>query len=246
MRLLGKLVKYCLGLLLFLLLLSALLSTEEGNRLLSILFSILALIVLIFLALKLLRSGASFPSFSRTYFQGRAIHVREGSYQGNWFQRYREYQSLQVTAQDEEGERVTALMVGSTITGQIVEGDEIRIYGNPGRDGIVRTSRILNLSQSHWVNARKYLYCFVATVATGNPDGMEVRTLKRFRDEILMKTWPGFIMVEIYYAVSPSLALLIGKSERLKRFCARFVVRPAVWAARRFLEKAGVGGALGE
>lgn len=239
MRLFKAAVKLYVILLMGLILFAALVNTREGNRLLSILFSILASALFVYLAMRLLRSGVSFPSFGRTYFEGRAIQVREGVYQGNWLQRYREYQSLQVTAEDELGQRVTALMVGSVITGQIVNGDEIRIYGTPGRDGIVRTSRIHNLSQGHWVNSKKYLYCFIASAAAGSAQCEEVATLMRFRDEILMKTRNGIFFVELYYLISPSLSRLIGRSKMLRFLCYRGFVRPAAQAARRLLRKSG-------
>ena len=236
MRLIKAVVKFYILLILILILLYALLGTREGKDLLSIIFSILLFALFVYLAIKVLRSGISFPTFGRTYFQGRAIQVQSGNYQGNWLQRYREYQSLQVTAEDEIGQRVTALMVGSVITGQIFDGDEIRIYGTPGRDGIVRTSRIHNISQGHWVNAKQYLYCFIATAVTGSAESEEVVTLKRFRDEILMENRLGILLIELYYFVSPPIASLLRRTAALKKVFYKGLVKPGARLAGHFLE----------
>jgi hypothetical protein len=237
MRIIKSVVKIYIILIIISILLYAMLGTREGKDLLSIIFFILFIALFTYLAIKVLRSGISFPTFGRTYFQGRAIQVQRESYQGNWLQRYREYQSLQVTAEDDAQQRVTALMVGSVITGQISNNDEIRIYGTQGRDGIVRTSRIYNISKGHWVNARKYLYCFIATAVTGSAESKEVVILKRFRDEILMENWLGILLIELYYLVSPAIASLLRGNATLKKVFYKGLVKPGARLAEHVLEK---------
>ena len=52
--------------------------------------------------------------------------------------------------------------------------------------------------------------CYVATAVYGSYDCPEVWTLRRYRDEVLLKKWYGRLFVKIYYAISPSFVKLFG------------------------------------
>jgi hypothetical protein len=54
--------------------------------------------------------------------------------------------------------------------------------------------------------------CFVATAAYGDIDCEQVRFLRRFRDEVLLKTYFGCFFVEFYYKVGPFFAWFVKKS----------------------------------
>lgn len=58
--------------------------------------------------------------------------------------------------------------------------------------------------------------CFIATAAYGTPLHRDVRLFRAFRDDVLMKSWPGRLLVEAYYALSPTLADAIQKRPALK------------------------------
>jgi len=59
--------------------------------------------------------------------------------------------------------------------------------------------------------------CFIATAVYGDPCCVEVRALRAFRDEQLLKNYFGSIFVKIYYKLSPPIAdWLIGK-ERISK-----------------------------
>lgn len=70
--------------------------------------------------------------------------------------------------------------------------------------------------------------CYIATAAYGSYNVPEVVTLRRFRDEILLKHWLGRAFVKFYYAVSPTLAEEFKRMTRFNSFIRhildRFVV----------------------
>lgn len=68
--------------------------------------------------------------------------------------------------------------------------------------------------------------CFVATAAYGSPLASEVLMFCRFRDEVLLTSKLGSSLVQIYYFVSPPLALLISKIEFLKAATRHLILTP--------------------
>lgn len=73
-------------------------------------------------------------------------------------------------------------------------------------------------------------FCFIATAAYGSPMAQDVTTLRRFRDRVLMRSWPGRASVVVYYALSPALARMIEGRDDL-RAAARGLLWPLVQAA---------------
>ncbi len=72
--------------------------------------------------------------------------------------------------------------------------------------------------------------CFIATAAYGSGDANQVRTLRRFRDRVLMPHPVGRELVEAYYRLSPSLARFIKGHPHLQAM-TRLMLRPLVWLA---------------
>src|SRR5205823_7907251 len=73
-------------------------------------------------------------------------------------------------------------------------------------------------------------YCFIATAAYGSYWHPLVRSLRRFRDQVLMKTALGRDLVSFYYSWSPALAEVIEDTPFLK-WVFRVVLLPvAVFA----------------
>ena len=60
--------------------------------------------------------------------------------------------------------------------------------------------------------------CYVATAVYGSYDCPEVWTLRRFRDNVLAKTWYGRLFIHLYYAVSPTAVRLFGDQEWFQNF----------------------------
>jgi hypothetical protein len=70
--------------------------------------------------------------------------------------------------------------------------------------------------------------CFIATATYGSPNAQEVITLKKYRDEVLLKSYLGFLFVKLYYLASPALAKIIAKSNFLKNTVRFFLIRPII------------------
>ena len=63
--------------------------------------------------------------------------------------------------------------------------------------------------------------CYVATAVYGSYDCPEVWTLRRYRDGTLAKTWRGRAFIRLYYAVSPTIVRLFGKTAWFQSFWRR-------------------------
>ncbi len=61
--------------------------------------------------------------------------------------------------------------------------------------------------------------CYVATCVYGSYDCPEVWTLRRFRDNTLASTPLGNAFIDLYYALSPSLVKIFGKSRLFRTLC---------------------------
>lgn len=77
--------------------------------------------------------------------------------------------------------------------------------------------------------------CFIATACYGDYDAIEVITLRNYRDEYLLKNWLGTLFVKFYYAMSPSIAKQIEKSDKVKGFIRNRFLRPIVRKIQRKL-----------
>ena len=60
--------------------------------------------------------------------------------------------------------------------------------------------------------------CYVATCIYGSYDCPQVWTLRRYRDYVLGSTWYGRLFIYMYYAISPTIVKLFGKTNFFKRF----------------------------
>jgi hypothetical protein len=76
--------------------------------------------------------------------------------------------------------------------------------------------------------------CFIATAAFGSPFERHVMTLRRFRDEYLLKSGPGRVFVSLYYRHSPPLASVIADRPALQAV-ARACLVPLVCVSRFLL-----------
>lgn len=60
--------------------------------------------------------------------------------------------------------------------------------------------------------------CYVATAVYGSYDCPEVWTLRRFRDNVMAKSWFGRAFIHFYYSVSPTLVRWFGKRKWFQAF----------------------------
>ncbi|MEE0866251.1 MAG: CFI-box-CTERM domain-containing protein [Clostridia bacterium] len=58
--------------------------------------------------------------------------------------------------------------------------------------------------------------CYVATCVYGSYDCPQVWTLRRYRDYCLAETWYGRLFIKTYYAISPTIVKLFGKTKWFK------------------------------
>lgn len=70
--------------------------------------------------------------------------------------------------------------------------------------------------------------CFVATACYGDPDCREVRVLRAYRDERLVRSTWGRLLVRIYYAYSPALSFWLEKRPVLRSIVRKRILNPIV------------------
>ena len=66
---------------------------------------------------------------------------------------------------------------------------------------------------------KKNAGCYVATCVYGSYDCPSVWVLRRYRDNVLQKTWLGRLFVQAYYATSPWLVNWLGEKEWFVNTC---------------------------
>ena len=74
--------------------------------------------------------------------------------------------------------------------------------------------------------------CFIATACYGDYDAPEVLVLRRYRDQVLLKSRPGRIFVRTYYFLSPPMARWLGQSESLRDAVRKYAIAPLVTRLR--------------
>lgn len=74
--------------------------------------------------------------------------------------------------------------------------------------------------------------CFIATAAWGSPLAKELVSLRRFRDQILLKSAWGQKFVAVYYRLSPSIAKVISHHPWIKT-TVRWMLEPLVWLSNQ-------------
>lgn len=67
------------------------------------------------------------------------------------------------------------------------------------------------------LDRHKGSHCFIATAAFGVATEPEVILLCKFRDQILLKSKFGMLLVNLYYKTSPPIAFILEQSDLLKK-----------------------------
>ncbi len=70
--------------------------------------------------------------------------------------------------------------------------------------------------------------CFIATSVYGSPSSAEVILLRNFRNNVLLNTHLGNLIVRIYYFCSPIIADFINDKEGLKNFLKVIIFKPII------------------
>lgn len=71
-------------------------------------------------------------------------------------------------------------------------------------------------------------FCFIATATYGSETAQELKTLRDFRDRVLMQSEPGRWLVSTYYHLSPPLANYIAGQEAARTLIREFALDPIV------------------
>jgi len=77
--------------------------------------------------------------------------------------------------------------------------------------------------------------CFIATCVYGSYSAPEVKVLRNFRDQVLLRNHAGQLFVRSYYAISPKIVLLINNKQKIKTILKNILIDPLV----NYLKKNG-------
>ena len=77
--------------------------------------------------------------------------------------------------------------------------------------------------------------CFIATAVYQSPIAPEVLIFRRYRDEVLCRSVPGRVGINLYYRLSPPLASFISRSPFLRGMTNTVLLRPILLVIRRVL-----------
>ncbi|NQT20629.1 MAG: hypothetical protein HQ592_13055 [Planctomycetes bacterium] len=70
--------------------------------------------------------------------------------------------------------------------------------------------------------------CFVATACYESAECSQVRQLRRFRDDVLLKSPFGRLLVSLYYRISPPLAHWLTSRPRCRNVVRKCLIEPLV------------------
>ena len=133
----------------------------------------------------------------------------------NWSDYYAEGDEVAIEADaPEDGEEFEKWSVVPTLTfiGGTNEASQIVRFIMPNSN-VTLTANFRTVNTGSTTRG-----CYVATAVYGSYDCPEVWTLRRFRDNVLAKTWYGRLFIRMYYAVSPTAVRLFGSQEWFQNF----------------------------
>ena len=82
---------------------------------------------------------------------------------------------------------------------------------------------ICSKSLTETIDTRKKEGCYVATAIYGSYDCPQVWTLRRYRDLSLKQSLSGRGFIRIYYAISPLLLKLFGRTKLFNNICKKIL-----------------------
>lgn len=100
-----------------------------------------------------------------------------------------------------------------------------RVTLMPNQESIDYVKR---LAESNGIKLPAGKKCFVATACYGDEFSQEVVTLRIYRDKYLKQNLFGRFFIIIYYIISPYFTKLLDKSENMKYFIKKLILKPLV------------------
>ena len=76
-------------------------------------------------------------------------------------------------------------------------------------------------SYSSSSNTKKSEGCYIATMAYGDYDHPQVMELRKYRDQVLLKSVPGRLFVRFYYWISPKMVKLLSGHDSINKAIRR-------------------------
>ena len=119
-----------------------------------------------------------------------------------------------------------------------LEAVELALQLNVNPELKEKLAQGLNTIRGNRVTRQPKSGCFIATAVYEDADAPQVRSLRAFREDILLRSRPGTLFVHAYYRLSPHAARLISRHEPLRRL-GRVLLQPIVELCKRIQEQAG-------
>ena len=101
---------------------------------------------------------------------------------------------------------------------------------------LLRKTREKNSQFISNVDANSSSSCFIATATMGSYDHPEVKELRRFRDNWLLKRSWGRTFTKYYYRYGPYLAKFIEKNIIFKKLTYFLIIKPLLFVARNIFK----------
>lgn len=133
------------------------------------------------------------------------------------------------TALKYDPRNIKALNNKGTVLGQLERWDEAKrcfekvLEFDPKNEDAKENLKLL----SDYKAGKHKRRCFIATAAYGTPFANEIKVLRYWRDNSLLISKHGKILVELYYKISPGIAKFISRSQR-RMTITRFGLEPFV------------------
>lgn len=181
------------------------------------------------------------PSGPDQLMESAKLHLIEAT--GNHFITFAKFQSEQTSA--ERANTYKTLVVGTaSAAGNLGRDHEItmtllnmlvlvthRMNGQPlpadaELDGLAAGMIETNLQLRRAMGLAKS-GCFIATAAYGTDKAADVVRLRQLRDDVLVQSSAGRLLIGLYETISPPVADRIAASPVARRWTRRLVVRPA-------------------
>lgn len=97
---------------------------------------------------------------------------------------------------------------------RIEEIDGISFNSTP-KTSYTSTSYGTSYPRTTYTPPKKSEGCYIATMVYGDYDHPKVMILRRYRDEILKKSFLGRLFIRVYYFVSPKLVSILKNCKRI-------------------------------
>jgi hypothetical protein len=138
-------------------------------------------------------------------------------------------------AKNETYQKLTVAIAEEFVAYNKAEADRMAIYFEhlsnnsvAERRGIIKT---LNqglpaekmISEDRIIQKGRKTFCYIATAIYGSYDCPEVWTLRRYRDNVLAKTWYGSAFIHAYYALSPFFVKRFGNVLWLRKLLKKWL-----------------------